>query len=147
MRCLQGGPFDDPLANTLAFLTSQDAASLPDVDEDLISELKSERGYLKAEMMETRAAVSKLKREMEDLWKDERTVEYELCSVFIHRGSSPSFGHYFFYSRNLPDKPDDWFKYNDQDVSAVPKSEVLADTTGSTANPYMVRAYTWGFSL
>ena len=64
---------------------------------------------------------------------------YELTSVFIHRGSSPSFGHYFFYSRNLPSEPDSWFKYNDSDVSAVSKDEVLADTTGSTANPYMVR--------
>ena len=58
--------------------------------------------------------------------------------VFIHRGSSPSWGHYFFYSRNLPDHPDSWFKYNDSDVSEVLKDEVLADTTGSTANPYLV---------
>lgn len=65
-------------------------------------------------------------------------MEYELCSVFIHRGASPSFGHYFFYARDLPNNPDRFIKYNDQDVLAVPKSEVLADTTGSTANPYLV---------
>ena len=63
---------------------------------------------------------------------------YELTTVFIHPGSSPSWGHYFFYSRNLPDHPESWFKYNDSDVSKVSKDEVLADTTGSTANPYMV---------
>ena len=76
---------------------------------------------------------------MEAIWADERAAAYELTSVFIHRGSSPSWGHYFFYSRHLPEEPDAWFKYNDSDVGVVAKEEVLADTTGSTANPYMVR--------
>ncbi len=86
-----------------------------------------------------RANVVKLKAELEDLWKNDTEAAYELTSVFIHRGSSPSWGHYFFYSRHLPNNPDSWFKYNDSDVSVVSKEEVLGDTTGSTANPYMVR--------
>jgi hypothetical protein len=64
---------------------------------------------------------------------------YELTSVFIHRGATPQCRHYFFYSRHLPENPDAWFKYNDSEVSAVSKDEVLTNTTGSTANPYMVR--------
>lgn len=91
------------------------------------------------EIEKLRERVKTLKDELEDLWASSRTVEYELTSVFIHRGSSPSWGHYFFYSRHLPDAPDSWFKYNDSDVSLVSKDEVLADTTGSTANPYLVR--------
>lgn len=82
---------------------------------------------------------TQLKARIEDIWKDDTSAAYELTSVFIHRGSSPSWGHYFFYSRNLPDNPDQWFRYNDSDVTVVSKDEVLADTTGSTANPYMVR--------
>ena len=85
-----------------------------------------------------------MKEQIEQIWKDETAAAYELTSVFIHRGSSPSWGHYFFYSRNLPEQPDSWFKYNDSDVSKVPKEEVLADTTGSTANPYMVSPFQKG---
>jgi len=82
-----------------------------------------------------------LKEELESLWATSKVVEYELTSVLIHRGSSPSWGHYFFYSRYLPDAPDSWFKYNDSDVSLVSSDEVLADTTSSTANPYLVRSH------
>lgn len=84
--------------------------------------------------------IIKLKEELEELWRDDTTFAYELTSVFIHRGSSPSFGHYFFYSRDLPDKVDEWFKYNDSSVTEVQKGEVLEDTTGSTASPYLVRS-------
>lgn len=83
--------------------------------------------------------MGQLKEKLEDIWRDDTQVAYELTSVFIHRGTSPSWGHYFFYSRHLPDAPDEWFKYNDSDVSVISKEEVLADTTGSTANPYLVR--------
>lgn len=91
------------------------------------------------EIEQLREQAKTLKEELEELWSTSKAVEYELTSVFIHRGSSPSWGHYFFYSRHLPDAPDSWFKYNDSDVSLVSKDEVLADTTGSTANPYLVR--------
>jgi len=82
--------------------------------------------------------VAKLKNELENIWKDSMDAAYELTSVFIHRGTSPSWGHYFFYSRHLPEQPDAWFKYNDSEVGSVSKDEVLADTTGSTANPYLL---------
>ena len=100
---------------------------------------------IRTEIEELRGRITHLKTELEDLWKDDQSVAYELTSVFIHRGTSPSWGHYFFYSRNLPDKPDEWFKYNDSDVAVVTKEEVLADTTGSTANPYLVRSFTCDF--
>jgi len=93
---------------------------------------------LTAEIEEVQGEIVQLKEEVEEIWKDDTAFPYELTSVFVHRGSSPSFGHYFFYSRHLPGKPDNWFKYNDSIVTEIPKSEVLADTTGSTANPYLV---------
>lgn len=109
-----------------------------ELDEDLVAQLNSEQDLLNAEIDELRAEVVRLKEELESVWRTETQAPYELTSVFVHRGSSPSWGHYFFYSRNLPDNPDAWFKYNDSDVSEVSKDEVLADTTGSTANPYLV---------
>lgn len=105
---------------------------------DVISQLNEEQALVKAEIDDLRSRVVKLKEDLESLWLTETNAPYELTSVFVHRGSSPSWGHYFFYSRNLPDHPDSWFKYNDSDVSEVSKDEVLADTTGSTANPYLV---------
>lgn len=44
----------------------------------------------------------------------------------------------FLYQRNLPDHPDEWFKYNDQNVSKVSRDEVLVDTSGTNANPYLL---------
>jgi len=114
---------------------------LPQLNDELVAQLNNEQEVIKTEIEELRNEIGRLKEELEDLWKDDMTFAYELTSVFIHRGSSPSFGHYFFYSRKLPDKPDEWFKYNDSNVTEVQKGEVLADTTGSTANPYLVRSF------
>jgi ubiquitin carboxyl-terminal hydrolase 25 len=116
---------------------------LPEVDEELVSQLNGEQEYVKAEIEDLRSRASALKEELELLWRDNSDAPYELTSVFIHRGSSPSWGHYFFYSRHLPGQPDSWFKYNDSDVSVVSKDEVMADTSGSTANPYLV--CTWHY--
>lgn len=120
------------------FLSKQDENLLSDLDEDFITQLTGEQALVKTEIDNLRSRVVGLKEELESIWRSETKAAYELTSVFIHRGSSPSWGHYFFYSRNLPDHPDSWFKYNDSDVSEVSKDEVLADTTGSTANPYLV---------
>jgi ubiquitin carboxyl-terminal hydrolase 25 len=114
---------------------------VPDIDDELITELSKEQSLLKGEIDELRTRADRLKDELEAIWRSNTEIVYELTSVFIHRGSSPSWGHYFFYSRHLPDSPDSWFKYNDSDVTVVSKDEVLADTTGSTANPYLVCFY------
>ncbi|KAH7927253.1 cysteine proteinase [Leucogyrophana mollusca] len=131
-------PFIDALDHTLGFLAKQEGIVLPEVNEDFVAQLNSEQDLVKAEIEELRSSIARLKEELEAVWKDDRNVPYELTSVFIHRGSSPSWGHYFFYSRHLPENPDAWFKYNDSEVSEVPKDDVLADTTGSTANPYLL---------
>ncbi|TBU41273.1 cysteine proteinase [Dichomitus squalens] len=138
-RLTQGkhAPFASAFANTVDYLSKQTAINLPPDDELLVS-LSSEESLIEEQLRTDREKMATLKQQIEDTWKDETSAAYELTSVFIHRGSSPSWGHYFFYSRNLPDRPDEWFKYNDSDVSAVSKDEVLADTTGSTANPYML---------
>ena len=112
---------------------------LPEVTTEIVAELRKEEGLVTRRLEEERNNAAQLKARIEDIWKDDTSAAYELTSVFIHRGSSPSWGHYFFYSRNLPDHPDQWFKYNDSSVSVVSQDEVFADTTGSTANPYMVR--------
>lgn len=117
---------------------------MPGVEEELIQQLREEQARIRQEIDGLRHRIDVLKNDLETLWADSHEVAYELTSVFIHRGSSPSWGHYFFYSRHLPGSPDSWFKYNDSDVTVVEKQDVLADTTGSTANPYLVRR-SWPF--
>lgn len=134
----KNGSFMSTLEHTSIFLSTIRDKNIPGVEDNLINTLRDEQASLHREIDELREVADRLKDELEDLWKDSKNYPYELTSVFIHRGSSPSFGHYFFYSRNLPDEPDSWFKYNDSDVTVVPKDEVLQDTTGSTANPYLL---------
>lgn len=134
----QGLAITDALMCTHDFFDRQTAMDIEGIDTDVLNVLSTEAELVKQELEEYRIEVARLKQQQQELWQDEQTAEYELTSVFIHRGSSPSFGHYFFYARCLPNSPDEWFKYNDSDVSLVSKEEVLADTTGSTANPYLV---------
>ena len=129
----------DLLSDLGDVLRNADKDLLPECDDDFISHLDAEFLLVKTEVDQCRARAKQLKEELEELWATERTAEYELSSVFIHRGTSPSWGHYFFYSRHLPGSPDTYFKYNDSEVSLVTKEEVLADgTTDPTANPYLV---------
>lgn len=138
MEFAQCGPFASSLEKTSHFLSDLKAAALPGVDDDVVQTLRDEQDIVNKEVDSLRGQADHLKTRLETIWEDEKQAAYELTSVFIHRGSSPSWGHYFFYSRHLPEQPDAWFKYNDSDVTEVSKDEVLADTTGSTANPYLV---------
>jgi ubiquitin carboxyl-terminal hydrolase 25/28 len=131
-------PFATSLEQTRDFLVKLQNEKITGIDSDVVAQLDEEKTRIRDEIETLRKRVDVLKQELENLWRDSKGAEYELTSVFIHRGSSPSFGHYFFYSRHLPENPDSWFKYNDSDVSVVSKDEVLADTTGSTANPYLL---------
>ena len=118
-------------------LSSVSTDQLPEA-ADVCLYLRDEHARIVIEIDTCRTRSKALKEQLEELWASERTAEYELSSVFIHRGTSPSWGHYFFYSRDLPNNPDSYFKYNDSEVSVVSKEEVLADGTASTANPYLV---------
>jgi ubiquitin carboxyl-terminal hydrolase 25 len=111
---------------------------LPEADPELLLYFEREHAQIIREVEECRVRAKALKEELEALWENEKSAAYELSSVFIHRGTSPSWGHYFFYSRDLRNNPDSWFKYNDSEVSVVSKDEILADGTESTANPYLV---------
>jgi len=130
-------PFASALEHSRTFLKGLQAF-VPGIEDSLLEQLTEEQNGIREEINGLRIRIDSLKSELESLWKDSTEAAYELTSVFIHRGSSPSWGHYFFYSRHLPGNPDSWFKYNDSDVCVVSKEEVLADTTGSTANPYLL---------
>jgi len=133
-----GGTVSDTLSSTKDLLSGNLAALIGGVDADLIAYLDSEKEHVGTELERCRTEAQTYKEELEQLWAESTGAEYELCSVFIHRGTSPSWGHYFFYSRDLPNNPNQWYKYNDSEVTLVGRDEIFNDTTGSTANPYLL---------
>jgi ubiquitin carboxyl-terminal hydrolase 25/28 len=132
---MKHGPFTSHLDTTMSFL-NRIVSKYP--EEDTISFLGEEKEKLHTTIQSLGEHITRGKAKLEDLWSNDSRMVFELSSVFIHRGSSPSWGHYFFYTRHLPDKPESWFKMNDSQVTAVSKEEVLADSTNSTANAYLV---------
>lgn len=111
-------------------------ASLPELTSSnapLVEDLKAESSHVRQQRAEAEKAILSLQSELEDLWKDSHTAEYELSSVFMHRGTpsyayipplaaqvlhlgSASFGHYWLHQRALPDEPERWLKFNDASV-------------------------------
>jgi ubiquitin carboxyl-terminal hydrolase 25/28 len=63
----------------------------------------------------------------------------EKCSCWLTcLGKTSGAGHYWTYQAWLPEHGDQFFKYNDETVTSVPKDEVLEDRTGSDANPALL---------
>jgi ubiquitin carboxyl-terminal hydrolase 25/28 len=123
------------------FLSQDSGIVFDSVTPEFLDQLKAEVTFVADELALLRIQATELKTKLEAVWAGSTEVEYELTSVFIHRGTSPTFGHYFFYARDLPRHPDRWFKYNDAEVTQVPRDEVFANTSDQTANPYLVRAF------
>ena len=53
-------------------------------------------------------------RDTDDLDKVEQ-VRYSLYAIVVHSGYSSDGGHYYTYARE-PDKPDQWYIFNDSKV-------------------------------
>lgn len=124
-----------------------------DVTPEFLAVLKDDKKEVEREIQETQDAIPALKASLERLWSGDKVHEYELVSVFMHRGESiwliacsmtsyvgktSGAGHYWTYQSHLPDHPERFFKYNDETVTEVPAEEVLQDRTGSDANPALL---------
>ncbi|OCF60484.1 hypothetical protein L486_00117 [Kwoniella mangroviensis CBS 10435] len=114
-----------------------------DLTPDLLTGLEIELQSVESEIVNLQESLPKLKSRMDEIWNDNETSgedewEYELVSVFMHRGKNSGSGHYWTYQSWLPDHSDTFFKYNDETVTQVPSSEVLQDRTGDDANPALL---------
>ena len=89
---LQHAPFAPALGGLAGFL-SRGMGGSSEVGEDLASRLSTEQSRVISELEHHRAEATRLKQELESVWDNEHEAGYELTAVFIHRGSSPSFGH------------------------------------------------------
>ncbi|GAA5961224.1 hypothetical protein JCM3765_002875 [Sporobolomyces pararoseus] len=104
----------------------------PELSEDTAIEAQD----LETEVKSLHKRVEDCRREMHLTWVDAPEYDYELRSVFIHRGTASS-GHYFVYQRDSRDSAR-WLKYNDSVVSIVDREEVFRETTNDTNAYFLV---------
>jgi hypothetical protein len=62
--------------------------SLDPEQEYLYSALDAESARLKQAVADAEKGILELRAELDELWRDEKDCEYELSSVFMHRGMS-----------------------------------------------------------
>ncbi|ORX36800.1 hypothetical protein BD324DRAFT_627205 [Kockovaella imperatae] len=108
------------------------------ISSDFLEALDAEVEITTAEIAQLEDQIKILKQSIEGIWTGSQDYEYELVAVFMHRGKTSGAGHYWTYQAHLPDKSEEFFKYNDETVTVVPRSEVLQDRTGSDANPALL---------
>lgn len=61
-----------------------------DISNDLIAAIEPEEARVDTEIEELEISISNLRRKLDALWADAGAYEYELVSVFMHRGKSYS---------------------------------------------------------
>ncbi|CAG8550036.1 2207_t:CDS:2, partial [Paraglomus occultum] len=98
-----------------------------------ISCISKEASKLRRDLSDAESLIGIQKDKLQSQFRDLRECAYRIHAVFVHSGQA-SFGHYWVYIYDFENER--WLKYNDSYVSEVRESEVFADTTGSTANPY-----------
>lgn len=61
-----------------------------DITDDFLAAIEPEADRVQLEMNELEQLISKCRIKLDQLWSDSSTYEYELVSVFMHRGRSVS---------------------------------------------------------
>lgn len=124
---------------------------------ELCDALDREGDEVIREIEELQQELPKLKERMDEIWRDVhgedeedehvKAYDYELVSVYMHRGKTSGSGHYWTYQAHLPGHSEEFYNYNDEKVTVVPASEVLQDRTGSDANPALLCYARKGWNL
>jgi ubiquitin carboxyl-terminal hydrolase 25/28 len=56
------------------------------ITPDFLNVLKEDKKEVELEIQQVKDAIPNLKAQLESLWADQREYEYELVSIFMHRG-------------------------------------------------------------
>ena len=108
-------------------------------------ETLEEAKELEKEVVDLELVIKTSREAIESLWKEDKKAEYELVSVFMHRGElvvcalvdeadCPNLGtalsgHYWVYQRDST-QTEKWLKYNDSLITDVdPKEEVFNESS------------------
>jgi chromosome segregation ATPase len=60
------------------------------ITDDLLEALKNDKKEVEEEIERVQQTISTLRRSLDDVWSESRDCEYELVSVFMHRGKCES---------------------------------------------------------
>ena len=96
-----------PVADTFRHVKNA-LGQLPDADElgvnsDFLQALEIEASEVELEVNRLEEELPGIRRQLEELWTGADEWEYELVSVFMHRGKTSGAGHYWTYQAHLPD--------------------------------------------
>lgn len=105
-----------------------------DTDETLVH-LYQRRNALLQEEQRLEGEKADLKKEIEGQFTEFKKHGYKIYALFIHRGQV-SFGHYWVYIRDF--KTNQFYKYNDENVTHVPTEEALDMSLTNDATPYFL---------
>lgn len=72
------------------------------ITPDFLSALEQEATEVQREIMQLDESLPALKRKLDAIWEADHAFEYELVSVFMHRGKTSGAGHYWTYQAHLP---------------------------------------------
>lgn len=139
------------------WLSKQAGDATLGITPDFLDALSGQAAIFEDEAKSSEERLHAAKRDLEQIWQDSGECQYQLVSVFMHRGESspdqtpPSLsltrvgmssasGHYWTYQSDLPDRPNRFFMLNDERVSEVTSEEVLKDRKDDdpTANPALL---------
>lgn len=116
--------------------TDIDLAS-EDITPDLLEALAREGEDADAEIASLEAAIPQAKEELEAMWNDTDSVEYELVSVFVHAGTGTG-GHYWTYQADLPTDGNKFFYYSDDVVKEASSEDVFSDRSAQGVSPALL---------
>ncbi|PRT55811.1 Ubiquitin carboxyl-terminal hydrolase 2 [Wickerhamiella sorbophila] len=109
-------------------------SGLDSADETLVH-LYTRRNQMLAVEQQLEAEKLELSKEIEGQFVDFKKYGYKIYALFIHRGQV-SFGHYWVYIHDFA--TDQFYKYNDENVTAVPSTEALDMSLSNDATPYFL---------
>lgn len=126
----------DALKATLKYLETKVTPNDEfDISQDTVEVIRQQIEQLKSRLQKVNSKIKELEDKISSQFSSYQNVGYSLFAIFIHRGEA-SYGHYWVYIKD-PHK-NVYRKYNDDNVTEVPASEVLNFTETNTATPYYV---------
>lgn len=118
------------------------------VTGELLHDLELQGAAAEAEITKLEENLEEHKKALETMWEDNKAVEYELVSAFIHGGTGTG-GHYWTYQADIPRDgtargnqwltlDDKFFYYSDEVVKEVTGDEVFSDQSAKGVSPALL---------
>lgn len=124
----------DSLITTKQYLESLDESF--EVAKETVDYIGEQIEGLRQKVKDIDESIETINNNITHQFDNYKKVGYSIFAIFIHRGEA-SFGHYWIYIKD-PHHKDVYRKYNDDNVTEVPASEIFKFEQGNTATPYYI---------